>query len=246
MPRHGGAASFSGNVSMKVIPKPSLAPSIIIPGNEIRKRAQGRIPVLKLLNEALPHSWEQNEVRMWKAINFMGMVRRRTFRPLIYARLLKLPTFFGSLRLRKYGLDGNVIDYGLVSVKLVTDAGVDFIVDAFQNIVELEIMKFHGIGLGSTAEAQTETALVTELTTQYTTDNTRATGTTVEGSSTNIYQTVGTNPVDASVALREHGVLSQAATGGGTLLDRSLYALINLVSGESLQSTYDFTCTAGG
>jgi len=245
MPRHGGSSAFAGNVGLKIIPRPSPAPSIIIPGNEIKKRARGKIPILSLMNEALPHTWEPSEIRQWKAINFMGMVKRHSFRPLILARLFKLPTFFGSLRLRAYKLDGRVLDYGLVCTRLVTDAGVDFITDAFQDIVELELMKFHGIGTGSTAEAQTETALVTELTTQYTTDNTRATGTQVENG-TNVYQTVGTNPVDAAVALREHGILTQAAVGGGVLLDRSLYALINLISGESLQSTYDFTSTAGG
>lgn len=138
------------------------------------------------------------------------------------------------------------LDYGLASVRVVTDVGVDFIVDAFQNIVELELMKFHGIGQGSNAEAAGDTVLDAELTTEYSTDNTRATGSTTEGGSTNIYRTVGTNTVDAAVGIEEHGIFDQADNTGGVLLDRSVFAVINLGNGDSLQSTYDLTLTAGG
>jgi hypothetical protein len=40
---------------------------------------------------------------------------------------------------------------------------------------------------------------------------------------------------------------SQAATGGGTMLDRSLFSAINLTRGsDSLQTTYDLTIPSGG
>jgi hypothetical protein len=136
-------------------------------------------------------------------------------------------------------------EYGIVSRKVVTDTGVGFIVDAFQNTVEIENLKFHGIGTGGAAEAVGNTALTTELTTQYNPDNTRATGSTTE-TSANIYRTVGTNTVDSAVAITEHGILSQAATGGGVLLDRSLFSVVNMASADSLQSTYDLTLTSGG
>lgn len=133
---------------------------------------------------------------------------------------------------------------GLASVRVVTNNGVGFIVDAWQNILELEIMKYHGIGTGTNAEAAGDSALQTELTTVYNPDSTRATGSLTE-TSANIFRTVGTNTVDGSAAITEHGILSQAATGGGTLLDRSVFSAVNLVSGDSLQSTYDLTLTAG-
>jgi hypothetical protein len=139
---------------------------------------------------------------------------------------------------------GKITDYGLTSVRVVTTAGVNFIVDAFQNIVELETMRYHGIGTNSGAEAVGDTALGAELSTVYNPDNTRATGTLAEGAA-NIYRTVGTNTVDGSATITEHGIFSQAATGGGVLLDRSVFAGIGLSSGNSLQSTYDFTITAG-
>lgn len=139
-------------------------------------------------------------------------------------------------------------DYGVVSRKVVTDTGVGFIVDAFQNSVEMENMKFHGIGTGGTAEAASQTALVTELTTEYNPNSTRATGTTTEAAA-NIYQTVATNTIDSGTpAITEHGIFTQAATGGGVMLDRSLFSAINLVgaNGDGLQTDYRFTITSGG
>lgn len=147
-----------------------------------------------------------------------------------------LPRFFG----------GEVVNYGLLSTRVVTTVGVNFLVDAFQNLVELENLKFHGYGTGGAAEAAANTALTTELTTQYATDNVRPTGTTTEGASANIYRTVATLSPDASVAITEHGIFDQAAVGGGVLWDRSLFSVINLVgSADSLQTTYDCTFPAG-
>lgn len=133
---------------------------------------------------------------------------------------------------------------GLAGTKVVTDVGVAYIVDAFQNSVELENMKYAGLGTGTTAEAAADTALVTELTTEYT-GNVRATGTTTEGATANIYRTVATNTLDGTpgAALREHGVFSASTVG--VLLDRTVYSAITLSSGDGLQSTYDLTLTAG-
>lgn len=143
---------------------------------------------------------------------------------------------------------GVVTPYGTLSTRVVTTAGVGFLVDAFQNLVELENMKFHAYGTGTNAEAAGDTSLQTEETTQYAPDNTRPTGTTTENGA-NVYRTVGTYSPDSggTRAITEHGILSQAATGGGVLLDRSVFAAVNLVAGsDSLQTTYDLTLTSGG
>lgn len=138
-------------------------------------------------------------------------------------------------------------DLALVSRHLVTNNGVGRLVDCWQNLNELEDLKYHGIGTGSTAEAQADSALVTELTTQYNPDSTRATGSLTEGASANIFRTVATNTVDATVTIAEHGILSQSATGGGVLWDRSVLSPTSgLNSGESLQTQYDMTASAGG
>ena len=62
----------------------------------------------------------------------------------------------------------------------------------------------------------------------------------------NILQTIGTNTVDGAITVEEHGLFSQAATGGGTLWDRTTFAVINLAIGDSLQSTYEATLNSGG
>lgn len=157
-----------------------------------------------------------------------------------------VPVLVSRLRLVLRRASGEMIDYGTVSTRVVTTAGVNFIVDAFQNLVEVENMKYHGMGTGSVAEAAGDTALGAESTTALNPNNTRATGTTIEGASANIFSTVGTLSFDAAAAITEHGIFNQAATGGGTLLDRSVFATINVASGDSLQGTYDLTVGAGG
>jgi len=165
------------------------------------------------------------------------------------ARRLGLAVFYGELRGRVVHADGSVTDYGLLGRRVVTDAGVAFLASAFDNTVEPEILKFHGFGTGTTAEAQTDTALVTELTTEYATDNTRPTGSQAHGTGTHTgtYTTVGTLSPDATVTITEHGVFSQAATGGGTLLDRTKFTGIALTgSADSLQATYVLSLPSNG
>ncbi len=141
---------------------------------------------------------------------------------------------------------GEVVDYGLLSTKVITDAGVTFLASAFNNnTTNIGTFKYHGFGTGTGAESASDTALGTELTTQYAVDNTRPTGS--QSSSTNVYTTVGTLSPDSggTIAITEHGVFS--ASSGPTLWDRSKFAAINLVAGsDSLQVTYNGTFSSGG
>lgn len=142
--------------------------------------------------------------------------------------------------------DGSIEHLGLVSTKVVTDAGVAYIVDDWDggsNVIDN--FNYHGCGTGTNAEAAGDTALQTESTTALNPDNTRATGTKSQPSA-NIARTVGTLTFDASAAVTEHGIFSQAATGGGTLLDRSVFSAINVASGDSIQFTYSLTFSSGG
>lgn len=225
-----GIAKPSGSLGLQVIRKD------VLPGKALSWQ--------EILQYGFPNRERFSpEVNKWKVRNLPHLWRG--LKTVAKARAMGVPHFYGQLGLRVFRKSGLIEDYGLVSLRVVTDTGVAFIVDGFQNTVELEDMKYHGIGTGSTAENQTDTALETEITTEYEVDNTRPTGTTTEGATANIYRTVATNTVDGTVATREHGVLSQAATGGGVLLDRTVFALITLGSGDSLQSTYELTFTAG-
>ena len=198
--------------------------------------------------------WVPEEYKAWnprtplgfsvlKALGHLPMDLREE----LLDRIKSIVVVHSRLSLQVIRKDGFIEDYGVVSDKVVTTVGVNFIVDAFQNIVELENMKFHAIGTGSTAEAVGDTALVTELTTEYNPNSTRATGSTTENGA-NVYRTVGTNTLDGTpgAALREHGIFDNATVGSGVLLDRSVYGAITLSSGDSLQSTYDLTLTSGG
>lgn len=261
----GADAKPTGNVNLRVI-KPAPRRAQIITMEQINR--------LGLPQRGLPEEVNkfrrENKWNLWRGIKsilkakllgsgvMIGALYATRLRPLVSDRLKQelgeewgrpdgpwqWLTFPQWLAVKGFACERT--EFGLTSLRVVTTVGVNFIVDAFQNIVELEILKFHGVGTGGTAEAVGDTALVTELTTQYNPDNTRATGSLTEGASANIYRTVGTNTFDASAALTEHGIFSQSATGGGTLLDRSLYSVQNVVSGDSQQATYDLTVSSGG
>jgi hypothetical protein len=185
----------------------------------------------------------------WRIKNFLrhqvrGLPALAAYR--LLGRLFGLVYFESALRLELLRADGSIVDFGIVGRRVVTTAGVGYIVDAFQNLVELEEMKYHGFGTGGAAEAVGNTGLTTELTTEYVVNSTRPTGTTTEGASANIYRTVATLSPDSggTLAITEHGIFSAASAG--VLLDRTLFSAVNLVAGsDSLQATYELTLTAG-
>ena len=210
------------------------------------RRSAGEPTLQEIQQYGYPQVGLPQPINDWCEDNAQHLVRG--LEKILPARELGIPHFYGTLFLTAILPDLTVIPYGLASLRLVTDVGVTFLRDAFNNSsggAEPEAMNFHGIGTGNTAEAQGDTDLQTELTTQYQTDNRRATGT--QGTNgTNVYQTIGANTVDAAVAIVEHWIFSIATVGSGTLLDRSVFAVINLPDGGSLQSTYEYTMNAGG
>jgi hypothetical protein len=152
----------------------------------------------------------------------------------------------GRLHATVIRADGSIERLGLIATKFITDLGVAFLVDDWDaSVTDLTNMNFHGCGTGVAAENQTDSALGTESTTALNPDSTRATGTRSQPAA-NQYRSVGTLTFDATAAITEHGILSQAATGGGVLWDRSVFSAINVVSGDSIQFTYTCTVSAGG
>lgn len=222
-----GQVALSGSLGMRVI--------------RAKAKPESCASIWKRVKAGLPFGCPR-EVRAWRWRNLPNLLRGLITVALSY--LFRLPCFWGELYLRKIGADGRIVDFGLVSLRVVTDTGVAFIVDAFQNSVELETMKYHGFGTGVGAEAAGNTALGTELTTEYAVDNTRPTGSTEEGATANIFKTIGTLTIDSGTpAVTEHGVFS--ASSAGVLLDRSVFSAINLVNGDSIVATYQLTFTSG-
>jgi hypothetical protein len=216
-------------------------------GLKVHRAWPGEPKLREIVKHGLPMPGLGKGVAMWRLRNLPNLWRG--MRRVLMARTFGIAHHYGVLYLDVLHADGTRTRLGLASMRVVTDAGVGYLVDALQNLVEPENMKFHGFGTGGTAESAAQTALVTEETTQYVTDNVRPTGSQTE-TSANIYRTVGTYSPDSGTNPRpitEHAIFSQAATGGGVMLDRSLFSTVNLVpSADSLQATYDLTFTSGG
>jgi hypothetical protein len=191
----------------------------------------------------MPHTHLDDEIRQYRSNNWQNIMRGWKHAKMAHDN--KIPTFYGMLW-GKVVRGNETLDLGIISMRVVTDNGVYAIVDAFQNSTELENFKYHALGVGTNSEAAANTALQTELTTEYASDNTRPTGTVGEGATANIYRTVATNTLDGSAAVTEHGIFNQASNAGGVLLDRSVFSAVNLASGDSLQTTYDLTFSSGG
>lgn len=128
-------------------------------------------------------------------------------------------------------------DRGVVSVEKITVAFRDRLVDSLQNstTAPLDVFKYHAVGTGTTAEDNAQTALVTEV-------GSRVSGTQTEGGGANIYRSVATVTPGNTYAITEHGLFSAAAAG--VMMDRSVFAAINVAATDSIQFTYDATFSA--
>ena len=199
---------------------------------------------LDIIRDGLPQPRLSDEVNEWRVRNQRNLWRGG--RKVAIARAHKIPHFYGALYGAVIRPEG-IVNLGLMSLRVVTTAAVNRIVDGLQSTsTDLSLWKFHGFGTGTTAEAVGDTALVTELTTEYVSDNTRPTGSQAEGAA-NVYRTVGTLAPDGvgTLNITEHGVFTAASAG--VLLDRSVFTAVGLTrSQDSLQVTYDLTVNAGG
>src|SRR6185369_16415028 len=124
-----------------------------------------RVDLALVREHAEPRRGLSDAVNAWRAANSKNF--HRGLDRVAIADMHGIPTHFGALYVAKIHACGDVEELGLASLRVVTDAGVAFIADAFTNTVEAENMNFHGMGTGTTAEAASQTALTTELTTEY-------------------------------------------------------------------------------
>lgn len=127
---------------------------------------------------------------------------------------------------------------GRVSRGKVTTAFRDFNATNFvTDSTTFGDFKFHRPGLGTTAEANTQTALTTDAGLEATGNQTNPTAST--------YQSVGTVTADTTETWEEHSIRNATGAAGGTMLDRSLIspnvAVVNL---DTVQFTYVLTLNA--
>lgn len=202
-----------------------------------------------IIKHALPITRDE-DVNLYRLKNLLN-VWRGLWRIMV-ARALGISHRYGAVYATLIKGDGRQITLGLVSLRVVTTAGVNKLVAGLNasDTSTFSAFKYHGFGTGTTAEASGDTALVTEFTTEYLVNSTRPTGSQTTGGSSNIYRSVATFTPDSGgvLAVTEHGVFSNATVGSGTLVDRSKFAPMNLDTGngDSLQITYDLTLPAGG
>lgn len=160
------------------------------------------------------------------------------FRPELSGRLLR-----GGASARTFGMHGRLVprelNLGILSRKVVTDAGVSFLcTDWLDGSKDITNLNAHGNGTGTTAEGVAQVALVTET-------GTRVAGTKSKPTAPQI-RSVGTIAQTATAAITEHGIFDSTTVSGSTLWDRSVFAAINVSNGDSIEYTYTLTVNSGG
>ena len=176
----------------------------------------------------------------YKLRNFSKVIKPLT--KIGLAKVINSPIFYGALFAKKNNADGTVEDYGLVSLKLVTTAGVRAVTDHMANTTTdlLNDFSWHAIGIGTVDPDASDTTLGSEVESRV--EDTTSRTSTSSGDDYR-YSTSAEVTASAAVAVTEHGLLSSNA--GGTLFDRSEFAVINLSSGDSLTTTYQVTFQSG-
>lgn len=205
-------------------------------------RPAGNLTVRHIRAPKAPLAWRVKNALRWNYIK--GWIAYHLIAP--FASWWGVMTAIATLEAKLIKADGTIIDYGTLSYRVITDAGVAYLVDDWDaGANDINLLDFHGCGTGVGAEAAADTALGTESTTILTVDSTRASGVNSQPAA-NQFRSTGTVSFDGAGAITEHGIFNQAATGGGTLWDRSVFAAINVVSGDSIAFQYTLTLTAGG
>ncbi len=149
---------------------------------------------------------------------------------------------YGTLEAKVFNPDGSLRkDYGLVSVKEVTETFVNRLVDAMCSSGEIvNEFTFHGMGAGSTAETDTQNSLVAEK-------GPRVSGAGSHGATSDIYKAIMTMTAASAFGCREHGLFDTLSdSGSGDMLDRSLVTNIELNTDDNVEWTYNLTVAKGG
>lgn len=188
----------------------------------------GRLGARKMGAKAAPLEWKLRNLTWSFVSGWLANLLGRAF-----SKITGLPVLTSELRLKHLRAGEGWTDYGVVSRKLITTAGVGLLVDDWQaGTPRMNDMKYVGCGTSSSAAANTDTALIAECTTVLNPDTSRAVGTVTQPSA-NVCQVVGTLTFDGAAAVGEHGLFS--STTVGVLWDRHNFAAINVVSGDSIK-----------
>jgi len=156
----------------------------------------------------------------------------------LFTKLTGIVIMRGQLSAKVTKLTGWSYDLGIVAHGVVTTAFCQDMVDEL--IAETATWgdyKHHDCGTGVGGAVIGDVGLGIPY------GGARAVGNQVENTPV-IYESVGTVTFAGPFAITEHGLFNNAA--GVTLMDRHTFGAINVVNLDSIQFTYDLTCTAGG
>lgn len=137
--------------------------------------------------------------------------------------------------------DGNFLTRRIVRNRSITTEFVYDIVDVLQGTSgNFDTYKWHHSGKSTVAESTAQTSLLSSTGNPFE-------GTQTEGGSSNIYQSVATCTYGASAAITEHGLFNtSAASGAAIMMDRTLFAAVNVNASDKIQFTFSVTFTPGG
>ena len=193
----------------------------------------GRLQARKIQAPRAPWRWYLSNWTRWGAIK--GLIAYWVIAP--FARKFGIATITGKLEATLIRADGSMVRYGVLGYRQVTTAFVNFVVD--QLITETSIFgdfKYHDSGEGNTGEN------ITDVDIETTDGESRVAGTQVEDDPDD-YQSVGTITYTTTKAIVEHGLFN--ASTGVTLMDRTVFTVINVVNTDSIQFTYTINIPAG-
>lgn len=128
--------------------------------------------------------------------------------------------------------DGNVKDERNIK-NLIVDSGLNFICDRMKN--DETAMTHMALGSGSTAAAAGDTSLGSQLGSREALDSDTV-------SSNTITYVASFEAGDATGAVTEAGIFNAAS--GGTMLCRTVFAVVNKSADDSLSVTWTITLTA--
>lgn len=128
--------------------------------------------------------------------------------------------------------NGNVKEERKIK-NLIVNTGLNFICDRMKN--DETAMSHMALGSGSTAAAAGDTTLGTQLGSREALDSDTV-------SSNTITYTSSFEAGDATGAVTEAGIFN--ATSGGTMLCRTVFAVVNKSADDSLSVTWTITLTA--
>ena len=195
-------------------------------------KSHGDLGVRVLRAQRMPLVWQ---LQQWLR-TLPGMVTY--YLALGFSRLTGVAVLLGKLEGLLVKADGTRVNLGVLGYKMVTTA---FCTDLCSALLAADAnfpnFDYHDCGTGVTAEAIGDTTLQTP----YGGARTNGTPTNPTGVT---YREVGTISFAGPFAITEHGLFKAAA--GNTLFDRTVFSVVNVVSGDSIQFTYTFTATAGG